>query len=713
MESEANPLTRTRIPTIDETGTSSTAIPWLYSAILGNGRLLVCLDEAGSIAQLFYPHIDAGPHVRTFLAGILVREVAPPNDLSIEADSTHPQGHSALAPENVGTRFSASVGAESESRVSWFASKEWTHELRYRDGAVAVQCVSVNASLGIQIEQTMAVHFEQDLLMNDIKVTNLGNSPITCNFVIYAGLDIDHRRSGMTSYFNVETSLLTFFSFDRYISFSCDAPVHDFGCDKASLGELDSVFQNATLGKFTGREYAIGQVSGAVSYDFGRIDPRGNVAHCMHMRCGKSLAEVEALASPIPRPDIEGTVVWWRNHYADARLRIGSPAVRTVYEHSLITLRLLTDSTTGGIIAAPECDPDFRSCGGYGLCWPRDGAFIVHALDSVGQYDHARMFYDWALRVQEESGVWYQRYYVNGQLAPVWGLVQFDETGAVVWAMCRHIQMTEDISYGRKAFPQLVRACKYMQDALDPETGLAPMTKDLWEERDGISTYACASTWGAFSELAKLAVKLGESVEAEHWHSAAIQLKTAIETHLWDASHGRFLRGMRTKIQAHDVARLRKEPGFSEADIVETEFAGKPRYFRYKDPIIDTSILGLSTPFGVFSPDDPRMQATVKAIFAHLTSPVGGIRRYEDDNYRGGNPWVICTLWLALQDLAAGQKERALHLYNWAVEHRTSLDLLPEQIDQTTGKPCWVIPLAWSHAMFLLATEECRKQGLL
>src|SRR5258708_29471556 len=117
---DISPLTRTLIPTI-EAGTSSTATPWLYSAILGNGRLLVCLDEAGSIAQLFYPHIDAGPHVRTFLAGILVREVPPPNDLPIEADSTYPQGHSALAPENVGTRFSASVGAESESRVSWFA----------------------------------------------------------------------------------------------------------------------------------------------------------------------------------------------------------------------------------------------------------------------------------------------------------------------------------------------------------------------------------------------------------------------------------------------------------------------------------------------------------------------------------------------------------------------------------------------------------------
>src|SRR5258708_31435751 len=94
---DISPLTRTLIPTI-EADPSSAVIPWLYSAILGNGRLLVCLDEAGSIAQLFYPHIDTGPHVRTFLAGILVREVASPNDLPREAGSAYPQGHSTLAP---------------------------------------------------------------------------------------------------------------------------------------------------------------------------------------------------------------------------------------------------------------------------------------------------------------------------------------------------------------------------------------------------------------------------------------------------------------------------------------------------------------------------------------------------------------------------------------------------------------------------------------
>jgi glucoamylase len=700
------PLTLAPVPPVQQLRTPAPAWPWLYTTVLGNGHLLVCLDEAGSIAQLFYPYIDAGPHIRTFLTGIQVKEVVQTGVPELRTSETHQQTQAFDAE---------TITGKSEDAVSWLAGEEWVHELRHIDGAAVVQCISVNTTAGVRVEQIMTVHHNQDLFMNDIKVMNLRSSPVICKFVTYAGFDIDYRRSGTTCYFNIETSMLAFFSFDRYISIICDAPVDGFGCDKSSLDELDYIFQDASTGTFNGREYAVGQVSGATSHNFGRIDPGNSAAHRMHMCFGNSLDKVVTLTSSVVRakPDIGDTTAWWRRQYAYAQLGTGSTAVKNVYDRSLITLRLLTDSGTGGIIAAPECDPDFRSCGGYGPCWPRDGAFIGYALDSIGQYDHARAFYDWALRVQSESGVWYQRYYVNGQLAPTWGLVQFDETGAVVWAISRHVQLTGDISYGQKAFSQLNRACEYMQGALDRETGLAPITKDIWEERDGISTYACASTWAGFHELSALASMLGKSSEAERWASAAAKLKAAMETHLWDASLGRFLRGLKSRIYPQDIGRLRSEPGFSDADILETEVVGKRRYFRRRDPTVDASILGLSIPYGVFSPNDPRIMATAEAISSHLTSPVGGIRRYEHDPYRGGNPWVICALWLGLQDLAAGQKERALELYHWVLEHRTSLDLLPEQVDRTTGKPCWVVPLGWSHAMFILATQALAAQELL
>jgi glucoamylase len=76
--------------------------------------------------------------------------------------------------------------------------------------------------------------------------------------------------------------------------------------------------------------------------------------------------------------------------------------------------------------------------------------------------------------------------------------------------------------------------------------------------------------------------------------------------------------------------------------------------------------------------------------------------RYSGDHYRGGNPWIICTLWLAQYYIQLGDRKRAVQLLDWAVDHRTRLDLLPEQIDRDTGEPAWVVPLAWSHAMYIL-----------
>jgi GH15 family glucan-1,4-alpha-glucosidase len=57
-------------------------------------------------------------------------------------------------------------------------------------------------------------------------------------------------------------------------------------------------------------------------------------------------------------------------------------------------------------------------------------------------------------------------------------------------------------------------------------------------------------------------------------------------------------------------------------------------------------------------------------------------RRYAGDTYAGGNRWVLAALWLA----------------------QTSLGLLPEQVTDD-GEPAWVVPLAWSHAMLLLAAR--------
>ncbi|MDD4496873.1 MAG: hypothetical protein PHV51_01775 [Methanosarcinaceae archaeon] len=72
------------------------------------------------------------------------------------------------------------------------------------------------------------------------------------------------------------------------------------------------------------------------------------------------------------------------------------------------------------------------------------------------------------------------------------------------------------------------------------------------------------------------------------------------------------------------------------------------------------------------------------------------------------NAWIICTLWLSQWHTACGNLKRALELLEWCAAHAHPAGLLPEQLD-SGGRPCSVLPLAWSHSTYVLAVLEYLK----
>ena len=116
------------------------------------------------------------------------------------------------------------------------------------------------------------------------------------------------------------------------------------------------------------------------------------------------------------------------------------------------------------------------------------------------------------------------------------------------------------------------------------------------------------------------------------------------------------------------------------------------------------SLLGLAWPFRAVDPASPRMRATVAALEGALLLPDGGVLRFEGDHYAGGNVWLIATLWHGLYARLVGDAATHRAALEFTVSRRTPLDLLPEQVLED-GRPAWVLPLAWSHAMLLLASR--------
>ena len=102
-----------------------------------------------------------------------------------------------------------------------------------------------------------------------------------------------------------------------------------------------------------------------------------------------------------------------------------------------------------------------------------------------------------------------------------------------------------------------------------------------------------------------------------------------------------------------------------------------------------------------------------------VRTPIGGMARYEADYYFRrsddfgrvpGNPWVICTLWMAQYHIARATTVEdlnpALDCLLWAAQRAAESGILPEQVHPYTGEPLSVAPLTWSHAEFVSATLD-------
>ena len=102
-----------------------------------------------------------------------------------------------------------------------------------------------------------------------------------------------------------------------------------------------------------------------------------------------------------------------------------------------------------------------------------------------------------------------------------------------------------------------------------------------------------------------------------------------------------------------------------------------------------------------------------------VRTDVGGIARYENDRYHQvtddvgrvpGNPWFVCTLWLAQWQIACartpGDLAPALEVLLWVAKRALPSGVLAEQLHPFTDAPLSVSPLTWSHAAFVTTFLE-------
>jgi len=258
-----------------------------------------------------------------------------------------------------------------------------------------------------------------------------------------------------------------------------------------------------------------------------------------------------------------------------------------------------------------------------------------------------------------------------------------------LWALWQHFVLYRDIEFIKPLYRPLIKnAGDFMAAYRDEETELPSPSYDLWEERRGVLTYTVGAVFGGLTAASLFCNVFGETDKAELYRKAAAEIRDAASKHLWREDLGRFCRMIAQKEGSREV-----------------------------DGRCDASLWGLFA-FGMYTPDDPRVQATMEALHQKLWIPstVGGMARYEEDDYYRvsrevtGNPWFVSTLWYAdyLIRKAAniGELEGAEKLLEWAVRHALPSGVLAEQIHPLTGEPLSVSPLTWSHGTFVGVAQQ-------
>ena len=457
----------------------------------------------------------------------------------------------------------------------------------------------------------------------------------------------------------------------------------------------------------------------SISYKIGVIHPneKKTIEICMLIDENKNVSDLEDEVDRIQRKDLNkeciATKSYWRKYVKTHNtLNLKEPEnsyeekIFEIYKRTILLFPLLTNQETGGIIASPEIDEHFTKCGRYAYCWPRDAVFITKAMDILNMQKETEKFYKvFCHMTQSKNGMWEQRFYTDGKLAPCWGY-QIDETASVIYGLYEHYKYTKSEKFLKDNLKMCEKAIdflkKYIHQWLEVKDNEEDIVKeeienssyankhkihvsyDVWEMHEGVHLYSLSSIYSAFECM--------------------IQIYKVLNKNTSDFENNR--------LKEEKVSKTEKELRYLQLEIKKfiDEKLCDPEtnsYYRNtEDKKMDISMLGAVEPFHVFKPKERKILNTVEKINLSIRTYTGGYQRFEQDHYMNGNPWPIANLWMTLYYLDAGEKTKAKETFDFVVKTAGKHYFLGEQIDNKTLKPNWVIGLGWSHAMFIIVLER-------
>lgn len=650
---------------------------YLNEAIIGNKNMLATFTSKGEMQRIYFPNKENRQYINFFHTGVKVNN----SDLIYLHDDIN----------NVYRQY-------------------------YDTDTNILNTEVTNTYFNLTIVQTDCILIKENVLLKRYVFLNESKIDLDLEFYIHSELLSDENN----------------YVGCKILDYGMMQYAHDFSVSTFAKGynihrhQINGSKENIKRGEIYDKDYIGMSKDTSISYKIGTIKPKDKkvLEICILIDENKNVSEMEEEIDRVRRIDFNkeysNTKSYWRKYAKNHNgLNLKEPQneydekIFDIYKRSILLFPLLTNHETGGIIAGAEIDEYFTKCGRYAYCWPRDAVFITKAMDILKMQKETEKFYkNFCQKTQSKNGMWEQRFYTDGKLAPSWGY-QIDETASVVYGVYEHYKISKSEKFLKDNLKMCEKAIeflkKYTKDWLyleDIEKDIVKeeiekerkngkhkyhISYDLWEMCEGIHLYSLSSIYSAFESMKQMYNILGKNISGfdnnrlkeekinkneKELEYLQLEIKKFIDKNMYDETSNSYLRNT-------------------------------------EDKKMDISMLGMVVPFNMFSAKDKKVKNTIEKINLSLRTYTGGYQRFENDNYMNGNPWPIANLWMTLYYLEVGEKEKAKESFDFVVKTSGKHEFLGEQVDNSTLKPNWVIGLGWSHAMFIIVLEALMNNKII
>ena len=635
-------------------------------AIIGNKKIIASYTEKGELQRLCYPEVDGRQFIDYFQTGIKI------NDSNL-----------IYLHQDINNKYSQ----------------------EYIENTNILKTNIENTYFNFNIEQIDFALVDKNIIVKKYIFKNNNSVDLDTKFIINSKiLSNDLERFGSRI---VDKGII---QYNHNYAMAIFSNKNLYG---HKLNDVQSALQSAVI---MDKDYIGMSNEIAISYDIGVIHPGEQQELNIFILVNENHDIEEKIQKCVKLntdKEFENVKNYW-NLYVENHSKIKIESNKSdfykklleIYNRTILLFPLLINDETGGIVAALELDENRTKSGCYAYCWPRDSIFITRAFDLLKMEEETEKFYNvFCKKTQSDNGMWEQRFYTDGTLAPCWGY-QIDETASVIYGVYDHYKHTKDNKFLEENLRMCEKATEFLfaytenllnideEDLVKKELQekykkYFEITKhvsyDLWEMNEGVHLYSLSSIISGLECMKKIYETIDNKQEN-------LRLKQEKRNKI--------------ALKLNKYIQLLKD--YIEDNLIDKNTKTLKR--NLKDNNMDISVIGAVYPFNVFNPNEKVIKNTVDKINMTLRTHTSGYLRFEYDNYMGGNnPWIITTLWMALYYIKINDLDNAKKCFSFVVNTSLKHGFLAEQVNNDDKNFKWVIGLGWSHAMFIIVLNELLK----